>query len=132
MEDVIEVKANQLEIKVKLDLVLQFEKEVDFLLQILSKKKEKKEVQGGYFVSDEFLNPPLVDHTPPISTAGPIVVYQSSPSVREVPASKMENVLFKQRKLVNTKLKDFTNSSSEQFKVNDLCDVNPLRPYDKD
>ena len=30
------------------------------------------------------------------------------------------------------KLKEFTNPSSKQFKVNDPCDVDPLHPYDKD
>ena len=37
--DVAKVKANQEEIKKKLDLVLQFEKKVDLLLQILTKKE---------------------------------------------------------------------------------------------
>ena len=60
MADVAEVKANQLEINKKLDLVLQFEKKVDFLLQILNKKEEEKQEQGGSFASAEFLNPPLV------------------------------------------------------------------------
>ena len=43
MTYVAEVKANQLEIKAKLDLVLQFEKKVDLLIQILSQKGNKKE-----------------------------------------------------------------------------------------
>ena len=45
--------------------------------------------------------------------------------------SEMEKVSFKRRKLVNTKLRDFTNSSRKQFKVNDPCEIDSLRPYDK-
>ena len=40
--DLVEVKANKLEINAKLDLVLQFKKKVDLLLLILSQKEEKK------------------------------------------------------------------------------------------
>ena len=41
MADVAEVNANQLEINNTLDLILQFEKKVDLLLQILKKKEEQ-------------------------------------------------------------------------------------------
>ena len=102
MVDVADMKANQLEIKAKLDLVLQFEKKMDLLLQILSKKEEKKEEQGGS----------SVESTPPRNPPGQLIVYQSPPSVHEMAASKM-NVPFKRRKLVNTKLKDFTNPSGK-------------------
>ena len=128
----LEMKPNQLEIKAMLDLLLQFEKKVDLLLEILSKKDEKKEEQGGSSALDELLDPPSVDLTPPRSSVGPLIVYQSPPSVHKVPASEIENVSFKRRKLVNTKLKDFTNSFGKQFKVNDPYGVDPLCPYDKD
>ena len=47
-------------------------------------------------------------------------------------ATEVEKVPFKRRKLVNTKLRDFTNPFGKQFKVNDPCEIDPLRPYDKD
>ena len=100
----VEVKANQLEIKAKLDLVLQFEKNVDLLLlQILSKKEEKKEEQGGS----------SAESAPPGNPPGQLIIYQSPPSVYEMATSEMENVSFKWRKLINTKLKDFTNPSGK-------------------
>ena len=62
--DMAEVKAKKLEINKKFDLVLQFEKKVDLLLQILNKKEEKNEEQGGSSALNEFLNPPSVECTP--------------------------------------------------------------------
>ena len=126
------VKANQLEINKNLDLVHQFEKNMDLLLQILTKNEEKKDEQGASSTSDDFLNPPSVYHTPPQSSVGPLIVYRSLPSVHKVPASEMENVSFKRRKLVNVKLKEFTNQSGKQFKVNDPCDIDLVCPYNKD
>ena len=53
-----EVKANQKKIKKKLDLVLQFEKNVDLILQILTKKEQGKNDKDSKATdSDEFLYP---------------------------------------------------------------------------
>ena len=71
-----------------MDLVLQFEKKMDLLLQILSKKEEKEEEDGGSSALDNFLNPPSVECTPPRSSVGPLILLEASPSVREVPASE--------------------------------------------
>ena len=61
------------------------------------------------------------------------MLIKASPVLREVSASKMENVQFKQRKIVkNMRLKEFTNPSGKQFKVNDPCGADPLCPYDND
>ena len=50
-----------------------------------------------------------------------------------MPSSEVENVQFKRRKIVNVRLKELiTNPSSKQFKVNYLCDVDPICPYNKD
>ena len=64
------VKANQEEIKKKLDLVLQFKKKVDLLLQILTKKEQgKNDNDSNTTASNEFLYPPTfqfpVKRTPP-------------------------------------------------------------------
>ena len=54
------------------------------------------------------------------------MLIKASPVLREVSASKMENVQFKQRKIVkNMRLKEFTNPSGKQFKVNDPCGADP-------
>ena len=82
---------------------------------------------------DEFLNPPSVERTPPQSSASPLMSIEDLPGLREVPASEMENAQFKRIKIVkNERLKEFTNPSEKQFMVNNLCDVDPLCPYDKD
>ena len=47
-------------------------------------------------------------------------------------ALEIDKVSFKRRNLVNTKLRDFTNPSRKQLKVNDPCEINLLRLYDKD
>ena len=60
------------------------------------------------------------------------MLIEASSSIHEVPASEMETVPFKRRKIVNVNLKEFTNSFDKQFKVNDPCDVDPLRLYYKD
>ena len=62
---VAEVKANQLEMKAKLDLALQFEKKEDLFLQILSKKEEKKKEQGGS----------SAESTPPQNPSSQLIVY---------------------------------------------------------
>ena len=62
-----------------------------------------------------------------------MVVYQPSPatpSVKIMPALDVEKGKFKRRKHPPTKLKDFTNPSGKKFKVNDPCEVDPLRPID--
>ena len=94
MADVAEVKANQLEIKTKLDLVLQFEKNVDLLLQILSQKEDKKEEHGTSSATDETSNPLPAPR-------GQLVMYQSPPTprVKIMPDVEVEKAKFKRRKI---------------------------------
>ena len=115
--DVPEVKANQLEIKSKLDL----------LLQILSQNEDKKEEHGASSTTDEASSPLPAPKTQ-------VVVYQSppTPSVKIMQDVEVEKGNFKWRKRPNTKLADFTNPSSKKFKVNDPCEIDPLRPIDNE
>ena len=59
-----------------------------------------------------------------------MVVYQPSlaiPSVKIMPYAEVEKAKFKRRKHPPTKFKDFTNPSRKKFKVNDPCEIDPLR-----
>ena len=121
----------------KLDLVLQFEKKVDFLLQILNKKEQwKNDNDFETSASNEFLNPLAyqfpVECTPPQSNDGSLMMFELSPGCHELPPSEVEPIQFKRRMIGNVRYKEFPNPSGKQFKVNDPCEVDPLRPYDKD
>ena len=71
--------------------------------------------------------------TPIPTNNSQIVVYQSSlatPSVKIMLDAEVEKAKFKRRKHPPTKFKDFTNPSGKKFKVNDPCEIDPLRPIE--
>ena len=106
-----ELKVNQLEIKSKLAL-----------LQIFNQKEDKKEDHGATFAFDE------------AARKSPVVVYQSPPttSSQVMPDVEVEKGNSKHKQLLNTNLPEVANPPCKKFKVNDPCEINPLRPIDND
>ena len=100
---------------------------MDLFLQILSQNEGKKDEQSASSSTDKAA-------TPLPAPNNQLIEYQSlaTPRVRVMLTSKMEKLPFKRRKVANTKLRDFTNPSSEQCKVSDLCEIDSQRPYDKE
>ena len=91
--DMAKVKANQEEIKKKLDLVLQFKKKVDLFLQILTKKEQEKNDNDSNTTADEFLYPPtfqfLVKRIPPWSYDGLVMMVELKHGCHELLPSEV-------------------------------------------
>ena len=72
------------------------------------------------------------EHTSPRSNDGSMMMFELSPGCHVLPSLEVQNVQFKRRKIGNVRLKEFINPLGKQFRVNDLCEIEPLRPYNKD
>ena len=134
--DVVELKANQEGIKKKLNLVFQFKKKVDLILEILTKKEQgKNDNNSETSDSNDFLYPSsyqfLVECTLPQSNDSLSLMPELKPGCHEVPPAEVEHIQFKKKKIGNIGYKEYTNLLGKQFKVNDPYEVDPLRPYDK-
>ena len=49
-----------------------------------------------------------------------------------MPDAEVEKVNYKRKQRPNTNLAEVSNPSYKKFKVNDPCEINPLRPIDND
>ena len=116
-------------------MILQFKKKLDLLLQILNKKEQRKNDNvSDTTSSNEFLYAYQfpVERTPPRSNDGSVMMHELTPGCHELSSSEIEHVQFKSRRIGNVRYKEYTNPLGKQFKVNDLCEMDPLRLYDKD